>query len=60
MAEAQVVPLYALTLMRALPKKIDTSPWARQQPLHRLVIDAIRLGDPHVAEQTLIQLRIHL
>jgi hypothetical protein len=49
-----VVPLYALTLMRALAKKIDTSPWAKQVPLHRLMIDLIRLGDPHVAEQTLI------
>ena len=40
--------------MRALAKKIDTSPWAKQLPLHRLIIDGIRLGDPHVAEQTLI------
>jgi hypothetical protein len=36
-----VVPLYAFTLMRALAKKIDTSPWAKQLPLH-------------LAEQTLI------
>ena len=49
-----VVPLYAFTLMRALATKIDTSPWAKQLPLHRLIIDVIRLGDPHVAEQTLI------
>ena len=49
-----VVPLYAFILMRALAKKIDTSPWARQLPLHRLIIDVIRLGDLHVAEQTLI------
>jgi hypothetical protein len=49
-----VVPLYAFTLMRALAKKIDTSPWAKQVSLHPLIIDVIRLGDPHVAEQTLI------
>jgi len=49
-----VVPLYAFTLMRALAKKIDTSPWAKQLPLHRLIIDVIRLGNPQVAEQTLI------
>ena len=41
------------TLMRALATKIDTRPWAKQLPLHRLIIDVIRLGDPHVAEQTL-------
>jgi DNA-binding GntR family transcriptional regulator len=49
-----VIPLYAFTLMRALAKNLDTSAWARQLPLHRLIIDVIRLGDPHVAEQTLI------
>lgn len=49
-----VVPLYAFTLMRALAKNLDTSPWAKQLPLHRLIVDVIRLGDPHVAEQTLI------
>ena len=49
-----VVFLHAFTLMSALAKKIDTSPWAKQLPLHRLIIDVIRLGDLHVAEQTLI------
>jgi hypothetical protein len=49
-----VVPLYAFTLMRRLAKKINTSLWAKQLPLHRLIIDVIRLGDPHVAQQTLI------
>jgi len=43
-----VGPLYAFTLMRALAKKIDTSPCAKQLPLHRLIIDVIRLGDPLV------------
>src|SRR5205807_3670061 len=33
------------TLMRALATKIDTRPWAKQLPLHRLIIDVIRLGD---------------
>jgi hypothetical protein len=49
-----VVSLYAFTLRRALAQKIDTSHYAKQLPLHRLIIDSIRLGDPHVAEQTLI------
>ena len=49
-----VVPLYAFTLMRALAKNLDTSPWAKQLPLHRLIIDVIRLGNPNMAEQTLV------
>ena len=49
-----VVPLYAFTLMRGLAKNLDTSPWERQLPLHQLIIDVIRLGDPYVAELTLI------
>ena len=49
-----VIPLYAFTLMRALAKNLDTSPWAKQLPLHRLIVDVIRLGTPSVAEQTLI------
>jgi hypothetical protein len=35
-------------------KKDDTSPWVKQLPLHRLIIDVIRLGHPPVVEQTLI------
>ena len=49
-----VIPLYAFTLMRALAKNLDTSPWAVQLPKHRLIIDVIRLGNPLLAEQTLI------
>jgi len=49
-----VVPLFAFTLMRALTKNLDTSPWAKQLPLHRLIVDVIRLGNPLIAEQTLI------
>jgi len=40
--------------MRALVKNLDTTAWAQQLPLHRLIIDVIRLGNPYVAEQTLI------
>jgi hypothetical protein len=42
----QFIPLYAFSLMRALAKKLDTSPWAKQLPLHRLIVDVIRLGTP--------------
>jgi len=51
-----IVPLYAFTLMRALAKNLDTSPWAMQLPKHRLIIDVLQLGNPLVAEQTLIHL----
>jgi DNA-binding GntR family transcriptional regulator len=49
-----VVPLFAFTLMRALAKDLDSSSWAKQLPLHRLIIDVIRMGNPAVAEQTLV------
>jgi DNA-binding GntR family transcriptional regulator len=49
-----VIPLYAFTLMRALAKNLNTSPWGQQLSQHRMIIDVIRLGDPHLAEQTLI------
>jgi DNA-binding GntR family transcriptional regulator len=49
-----VIPLYAFTLIRALAKGVDTSAWARQLPQHRLIIDVIQLGNPSLAEQTLI------
>jgi DNA-binding GntR family transcriptional regulator len=49
-----IVPLYAFTIMRALAKNLDTSAWAAQLPKHRMIIDVLQLGNPLVAEQTLI------
>ncbi|HEX4489385.1 MAG TPA: GntR family transcriptional regulator [Terriglobales bacterium] len=49
-----VIPLYAFTLMRALAKNLDTSAWDKQLSKHRLIIDVIQLGNPSLAEQTLI------
>jgi DNA-binding GntR family transcriptional regulator len=49
-----LVPLYAFTLMKALVKKLDAGPWQRQLRLHRLIIDVLQQGDPHIAEHTLI------
>jgi len=49
-----LVPLYAFTLMKALVKKLDTSPWGRQLRLHRLIIDVLQQGNAHLAEETLI------
>ena len=49
-----IVPLYAFTIMRALAKNLDVGPWAAQLSQHQLIIDVIRLGNPLLAEQTLI------
>ncbi len=49
-----LVPLYAFTQMRASAKKLDTTPWEKQLPLHQLIVDVLQQGNPHLAEQTLI------
>ena len=49
-----MLPLYAFTHMRAAAKKLDTSPWEKQLPLHRLIVDVLQQGNPYLAEQTLI------
>jgi DNA-binding GntR family transcriptional regulator len=49
-----VIPLYAFTLIRALAKNLTATPWDQQLSKHRLIIDVIKLGDPSLAEQTLI------
>jgi len=51
-----VVPLYAFTLMCALAKGLDCSPWAEGLPNHERIVEAIRLGDPGLAEQTVIHI----
>jgi len=49
-----IVPLYAFTLMRALAKGLDTTPWAQQIANHQRIVDAIRMGNPQLAEQVVI------
>jgi len=49
-----VIPLYAFTLMRALAKNLDASPWALQLGNHQRIIDAIHMRNPHVAEQVVV------
>ena len=49
-----VIPLYAFTLIRALAKHLDTSAWAQQISKHQLIVDVLQLGNPSLAEQTLI------
>lgn len=49
-----IIPLYAFTIIRARAKNLNASPWAVQLPNHRMIIDVMRLGNPSLAEQTLI------
>ncbi|PYU56347.1 MAG: hypothetical protein DMG55_24445 [Acidobacteria bacterium] len=49
-----IVPLYAFTLMRALAKGLDASPWVPQVANHQRIVDAIRMGNPQIAEQVVI------
>jgi DNA-binding GntR family transcriptional regulator len=54
-----IVPLYAFTLMRALAKGLDASPWVPQIPNHQRIVDAIRMGNPQLAEQVVIHITNH-
>jgi DNA-binding GntR family transcriptional regulator len=49
-----IIPLYAFTIIRALAKNLNANPWAVQLQNHRMIIDVIRLGNPSLAEQTII------
>jgi DNA-binding GntR family transcriptional regulator len=51
-----IVPLFAFTLMRVLAKNLDAAPWIPQVPNHQRILDALRLGDPHLAEQIVIHI----
>jgi DNA-binding GntR family transcriptional regulator len=49
-----LVPLYAFTQIRAAAKKLDVTPWEKQIPRHHLIIDVLKQGNAHLAEETLI------
>jgi DNA-binding GntR family transcriptional regulator len=49
-----IIPLYDFSLMRALNGGFDGSPWRLNLIRHRQILDAIRNGPPHFAEQTVI------
>jgi DNA-binding GntR family transcriptional regulator len=50
-----IIPLYSFTLMRALAKGLDGSPWKPNLAHHQQILDAIRTGQPYFAEQIVIQ-----
>jgi DNA-binding GntR family transcriptional regulator len=49
-----IVPLYAFTLMRALAKNLDATPWIPHVANHQRIVDAIKMGNPQLAEQVVI------
>src|SRR3984893_16176148 len=51
-----IVPLLAFTRMRVQAKNLDAGPWVPQVPNHRRIVDALRMGDPHLAEQIVIHI----
>ena len=51
-----IVPLLAFTRMRVQAKNLDAAPWVPQVPNHQRIVDALRMGDPHLAEQIVIHI----
>jgi len=47
-----IVPLLAFTRMRVQAKNLDASPWVPEVSNHQRILDALRMEDPHLAEQT--------
>jgi len=51
-----IVPLLAFTRMRVQAKNLDASPWVPEVSNHQRILDALRMGDPHLAEQTVVHI----
>jgi GntR family transcriptional regulator, trigonelline degradation regulator len=51
-----IVPLLAFTRMRVQAKNLDASPWIPEISNHQRILDALRMGDPHLAQQTVIHI----
>jgi FCD domain len=49
-----IVPLLAFTRMRVQAKNLDVSPWVPEITNHQRILDALKIGDPRLAEQTVI------
>jgi DNA-binding GntR family transcriptional regulator len=50
-----IVPLLAFTRMRVQAKNLD-APWVPEVSNHQRILDALRMGDPHLAEQTVVHI----
>jgi DNA-binding GntR family transcriptional regulator len=51
-----IVPLFAFTRMRVQARNLDASPWVPEVSNHQRILDALRMGDPHLAEQTVVHI----
>ena len=51
-----IVPLFAFTRMRVQAKNLDASPWVPEVSNHQRIVDALRMGEPHLAEQTVVHI----
>jgi len=51
-----IVPLFAFTRMRVQARNLDASPLVPEVSNHQRILDALRMGDPHVAEQTVVHI----
>jgi len=49
-----IVPLLAFTRVQA--RNLDASPWVPEVSNHQRILDALRMGDPHLAEQTVVHI----
>jgi DNA-binding GntR family transcriptional regulator len=51
-----IVPLFAFTRMRVQARNLDASPWVPEVSNHQRILDALRMGDPLLAEQTVVHI----
>ena len=51
-----IVLLLAFVRMRVQAKNLDASPWVPEVSNHQRILDALRMGDPHLAEQTVVHI----
>jgi DNA-binding GntR family transcriptional regulator len=51
-----ILPLLAFTRMRVQARNLDASPWVPEVSNHQRILDALRMGDPHLAEQTVVHI----
>ena len=49
-----IVPLLAFTRMRVQAKNLAASPWVPEVSNHQRILDALRMGDPQLAERTVV------
>jgi len=42
--------------MRVQAKNLDASPWVPEVSNHQRILDALGMGDPHLAEQTVVHI----